>query len=69
MSQNLTQPEEIDRVLMEMAGHDMETGKPISEGMLSDGRNHDLKCKWSDRVADLSYRIAHKKQIHGLPDP
>jgi len=28
MSQNLTQPEEIDHVLMEMVGHDMKEGTP-----------------------------------------
>lgn len=35
MSQNLTQPEEIDHVLMEMAGHDMKVGAPdLSSGFV-----------------------------------
>lgn len=69
MSQNLTQPEEIDRVLMEMAAHTMEAGKPISDDTLLNGCNHDPKRNWSDGVADFSYSIAHEKQMHGLPDP
>jgi len=37
MSQNLTQPEEIDYALMEMAGHDMKTGTPVPDGVLLNG--------------------------------
>ena len=32
MSQNLTQPEEIEHVLMEMAGHGMGVDTPIPDG-------------------------------------
>lgn len=31
MSQNLTQPEEIDRILMAMAGHDIQADAPIPD--------------------------------------
>lgn len=67
MSQNLTQPEEIDRILREMANHDMKAGKPISDGALLSGGIHDPQRNWPIGVTDFSHGIAHKKQIHGLP--
>jgi len=69
MSQNLTQPEEIDHVLMEMAAHNGDAGKPISEGTLLNGRNHNRECNRPDGMADFSYSVAHKNPMHGLPNP
>lgn len=65
MSQNLTQPEEIDHVLMEMAGHDTKAGVPIQDGAKLDG----AKCNGSIGATGSSYGIAHGKPAHCLPDP
>ncbi|HEU0233542.1 MAG TPA: hypothetical protein VFQ94_00215 [Gallionella sp.] len=69
MSQNLTQPEEIDHILMAMAGHDMKAGTPIPDGAQLNGAIHDFGCDESIGVTGFSYGIAHKKSAHGLPDP
>ncbi len=67
MSQNLTQPEEIDHILMAMAGHDMKAGTPIPDGAQLNGAIHDFDE--SIGVTDFSYGMAHKKSAHGLSDP
>ncbi|MDO8464243.1 MAG: hypothetical protein Q7S46_03180 [Gallionella sp.] len=69
MSQNLTQPEEIDHVLMEMAGHDMKAGNPTSDDALSSGGVYDAQCNRPIGVTGSSYSAAHKKPMYGLPDP
>jgi len=67
MSQNLTQPEEIDHILMTMAGHDMKAGTPIPDGAQLNRAIHDFDE--SIGVAGFSYNVAHKKSVHGLSDP
>lgn len=69
MSQNLTQPEEIDRILLAMAGHDMTAGTPIRGGAQLDGVIHDIECDEPIEVTGFSYGATHKKPVHGLPDP
>ena len=67
MSQNLTQPEEIDHILMAMAGHDMKAGTPIPDGAQLNGATHDFDEPIG--VAGFSYGMAQKKSAHGLPRP
>lgn len=67
MSQNLTQPEEIDHVLMEMAGRDMKAGTPAPEGGLLNGARYE--CDEAIGVTGFSYGMAQKKSAHGLPRP
>lgn len=67
MSQNLTQPEEIDYALMEMAGHDMKTGTPAPDGVLLNGARYE--CDEAIGVTGFSYGMAQKKSAHGLPRP
>lgn len=68
MSQNLTQPEEIDRILREMACHDMKAGNPTSDDTLSSNGIYDAQCNRPIGVS-FSYSMAHKKPMYGLPDP
>lgn len=47
MSHNLTQPEEIDQILMAMAGHDMEVNTTIQDwaqlsGIIRDDERYEL---------------------------
>lgn len=69
MSQNLTQPEEIDYVLMEMAGHDMKAGTPIPDGAQLNGAIHGFGSDEPIGVAGFSCGLAQKKSAHGLPRP
>lgn len=62
MSQNLTQPEEVDRVLMEMAGHDMKAGTPIPDGAQLNGGIHDFDCDEPIGATGFPYGAAPKKQ-------
>jgi hypothetical protein len=43
MSHNLTQPEEIDYILMATAGHDMEVDTPIPDGAQLSGTIRDAE--------------------------
>jgi len=47
MSQNLTQPEEVDHVLLEMANHNMEIDTPNPDEEPLNGATHDFECDWS----------------------
>ena len=59
MSHNLTQPEEIDRILMTMADHDTEAGAPIPDGAQSRGTIvRDAERDEFATVAGLSYGSA-----------
>lgn len=69
MSHNLTQPEEIDHVLMAMAGHDMETETPIPDGVQPSEAIRNIERNQFIRMAGFSHDIAHKKSAHGLSDP
>ena len=68
MSQNLTQPEEIDRILREMAGCDMKAGKPIPDDVLLNVGIRDSQCNWPIGVTGSSCGMAHKEPTHGWPD-
>ncbi|MDO8464917.1 MAG: hypothetical protein Q7S46_06645 [Gallionella sp.] len=46
MSQNLTQPEEIDHVLIEIASHDREIDAPNPDGEPLNGATHNFECDW-----------------------
>ena len=69
MSQNLTQPEEIDHALREMAGHDMKAGTPVPGGAQLNGVMPDSGCAEPIRVTGFSYGVVHDKSAHGLSDP
>lgn len=64
MSQNLTQPEEVDHVLMEMARHDMDEGQLIPGEAHSHAVYHGFACDWSMGGADFSSGAAHKESMH-----
>jgi hypothetical protein len=63
MSQNLTQPEEVDYVLMEMARHDMAEGRLIQDDARSHALYHGFACDWSMGAADPSCGAAHKESM------
>ena len=67
MSQNLTQPEEVDHVLMEMARHDVTEGRPVSGEAKS--VLHGFECDWSIGATDSSCGALHHKPMHGLRNP
>lgn len=54
MSQNLTQPEEIDRILMFMAGRGITADVPIPDGVPSSGSIRNAGCDESVMGADSS---------------
>jgi len=51
MSQNLTQPEEIDQVLLEMDGAEADT--PYPDGGQLNGDAHNFECDWS--IEDMAH--------------
>ena len=53
MSHCLTQPEEIDHILMTMGGDDMEVDMPIPDGVQSSGANRDVECDELARMASF----------------
>lgn len=69
MSQNLTQPEEIDRILREMARHDMKAGNPTSDDATASDNIRDAQRNRPVGVTGSSYNMATKKPMYGLPDP
>ena len=69
MSQNLTQPEEVDHVFMEMSGQDMKAGMPISDRARLNGDMHGFACDWSIGATDFSCGGAHKKSANGFSEP
>jgi len=69
MNHCLTQPEEIDHILMAMAGDDMEVDTPIPDGAQSSGATRDIKRDDFTRAVNFAYDAAHKKPAHGLSDP
>lgn len=58
MSQNLTQPEEIDHILMVMAGCDMSLGAPIPDGTPPPGNILDAGRDGAVMGAGISYGAA-----------
>lgn len=67
MSQNFTQPEEIDRVLMEMKWHDLEAGTP--DGALPNSSMRDTGHDGFATAAGFSYGVARNKSARSLSDP
>lgn len=61
MSQNLTQPEEIDHILMAMAGHDGEAETPIPDGAQSNGAVRDAGRDEFAMEAGFPCGVVHKK--------
>jgi hypothetical protein len=50
MSHNLTQPEEVDHILMTMVGHDMEADTPVPGGVQISETILDAECDGFDMV-------------------
>jgi|GWRWMinimDraft_3_1066011.scaffolds.fasta_scaffold119849_1 hypothetical protein len=65
MSQNLTQPEEIDRALREMAGQDMKVDTFVANNKKS---SEGARKDWGNGYVS-SCRAAHAKPKQGLFDP
>lgn len=69
MSHSLTQPDEIDHILMAMLGQDMEIDTPIQNGVQLNGVARDVECDEFAMVPEFSYGAVHKKSAYDLPDP
>jgi len=65
---SLSQPEEIDQILMAMAAEDLAAKTPVASGvkLISSLRNADRSA--FSTVAGFSYGISHKKTSSRLPD-
>lgn len=61
MSQNLTQPEEIDRILMDMAGRDMAADMPIPDEAPLNGNIRDAG-RDEPVVGAVSHTAQHKQK-------
>lgn len=61
MGQNLTQPEEIDRILRDMADQDMKAGKPVPGVNLSGDDSYDAQYSWQVGLAGHSNNVVQKK--------
>lgn len=69
MSRNLTQPEEIDRILSLMATQDLKMELPVSGNaqLIGSHRNDELN-ELATRPS-LSYGFVHQRSAFGLPKP
>ena len=69
MSQNLTQPEEIDRILMAMVGRDIQAGVPISDMAQLKGAASGFVYDNAIEAAGFPHAARQRKKTgHGLPD-
>ena len=69
MSQNLTQPEEIDRILMAMVGRDIQAGVPILEMTQLKGAASGFVYDNAIEAAGFPHAARQRKKTgHGLPD-
>ena len=66
MSQNLTQPEEIDRILMARESRNMSLDSPLSDECQSGISIQNIKCGGVAKVADHSCDTEHAKSTHGF---
>jgi len=66
MSQNLTQPEEVDHVLMEMASHAMGAGTAGSRGVQKSEIIRESERIELAKSLGFSYGVVHKKSARGL---
>lgn len=69
MSHCLTQPEEIDHILMTMAGDDMEMNTPIPDGVQSSGAVLDVEREEFAVMDGFPCGATQKKSARGLSDP
>ena len=69
MGHCLTQPEEIDHILMSMAGDDMEVDAPTPDGVQPSRAILDVECEGSAMAPGYSYGDMHKKSAQGLSNP
>lgn len=69
MSHCLTQPEEIDHILMSMADDDTEVDAPIPEGVRPSGATRDVEREELVMAPGFPYGEMHKESAHGLSDP
>lgn len=65
MSQNLTQPEEVDYALVEMYGETVTTRMQISTGTQLNEDAHGFECDWSIGSTGFSCDSAQHKSVHG----
>jgi hypothetical protein len=65
---NLSQPEEIDQVLLSMATEDLSASTPTASGMKLIGPARDAAHGSFPTAAGFSYGVIHKKPSHSLPD-
>ena len=61
MRHNLSQPEEIDQILMAMAAQDLASNSP--------GSNRNGGPEEFTPATNISFGVVHHKTAHGLPDP
>lgn len=66
MSQNLTQPEEIEHILIAMESRDMREGSPLSDGHPPGMTSQNTKCDGVEKATDVSCGAEHAKSIHGF---
>ena len=66
MSQNLTQPEEVDHVLMEMARYALEACAPGSRGVHISEIIREAERKKLAMSLGFSSGLVHKKSARGL---
>lgn len=65
---NLSQPEEIDQVLMAMAAEDLATKTPIASAAKLIETVRNVERSGFSTVAGFSYGVTHRKSSHRLPD-
>jgi cell division septum initiation protein DivIVA len=65
---NLTQPEEIDQILMAMAAKGLATKTPVASGAKLIDSVRNAERSGFSTVAGFSYGVSHKKPSHRLPD-
>ena len=69
MSHSLTQPDEIDHILMTMLGQGMEMDTPVQNGVQLGGATRNAERDGFVMEPEFSYGAVHKKSAYGLPDP
>jgi hypothetical protein len=69
MSQNLTQPEEIDQILWAMVERDLEKLMPIPGGTPPTRASRDAPYEKFAAEPDFSRGVVHRESAQGLPGP
>jgi hypothetical protein len=65
---NLTQPEEIDQILMKMAADDLVQNTPVENGLKLVHTARNAEHGSFPTLAGFSYGVAHRKSAQRLPD-